>query len=67
VGNEFRAEVAERLEFQERTNRGLMYRFFGEIIDPPDETAMVPAVVNSVAARLRIALRGNTDPPDEEE
>jgi len=57
VGNEFRVEMAERFEVQERTNRGLMYRFFGEIADPPDETAMVPALVNSVAARLRIAPR----------
>ena len=55
VGNEFRMALAERLEAHERTNRGLMYRFFGEIADPPDETAMVPALVNSVAARLRIA------------
>jgi hypothetical protein len=28
VGNEFRTELAERLETQERTNRGLMYRMF---------------------------------------
>ena len=55
VGNEFRTRFAERLELQERTNRGLMYRFFGEIADPPDETAMVRALVNSLAARLRIA------------
>src|SRR5262245_32647801 len=54
VGTELRVELAERLEFQERINRGLMYRFFGAIADPPDEAAMVPAVVNSVAARLRI-------------
>ena len=26
VGNTFRVDVAERLETQERTNRGLMYR-----------------------------------------
>ena len=54
VGNEFRVEMAERFEVQERTNRGLMYRFFGQIADPPDETAMVPTVVNRLAARLRI-------------
>jgi hypothetical protein len=54
VGNACRVELAERLETQERTNRALMYRFFGEIADPPDETAMVPAVVNTIAARLRI-------------
>jgi hypothetical protein len=57
VGSEFRVEMVERFEAQERTNRGLMYRFFGQIADPPDETAMVPAVVNNVAARLRIAPR----------
>ena len=37
VGNDFRVGFAERLEAQERVNRGLMYRFFGEIADPPDE------------------------------
>ncbi|MFW3113564.1 hypothetical protein MHAE_07299 [Mycobacterium haemophilum DSM 44634] len=36
VGNTFRVEVAERLETQDRTNRGLMYQFFAEIADPPD-------------------------------
>ena len=36
VGNAFRVEVAERLERQHRVNRGLMYRFFGELIEPPD-------------------------------
>ena len=54
VGNEFRAELAERLETQERTNRGLTYRMFGEIADPPDEAETAPALVNSLAARLRI-------------
>jgi hypothetical protein len=34
-----------------------MYRVFGEIADPPDEAGMVPALVNSVAARLRIPPR----------
>jgi hypothetical protein len=38
VGNDFRIDVAERLETQERINHGLMYRFFGEIADPPDGT-----------------------------
>jgi hypothetical protein len=57
VGNAFRTELAERLEAQERSNRGLMYRMFGEIVDPPDETAMVPALVNTLAARLRIPPR----------
>jgi predicted nucleic acid-binding protein len=57
VGNAYRAWLAERLETQQRTNRVLMYRFFGEIADPPDESAMVPALVNSLAGRLRIAPR----------
>ena len=54
VGSSFRVEVAERLETQERTNRGLMYRIFGEIADPPDETGFVPAVRDKLWARLRI-------------
>ena len=54
VGSDFRVEVADRLETQERTNRGLMYRIFGEIADPPDETAFVPAVRDRLWARLRI-------------
>ncbi len=36
VGNAFRVEVAERLERQNRINRGQMYRVFGDLIDPPD-------------------------------
>jgi hypothetical protein len=36
VGNAFRVQVAERLETQCRVNRGLMYRIFGELIEPPD-------------------------------
>jgi hypothetical protein len=54
VGNAFRVEMAEWLETQERTNRGLMYRFFGQIAQPPDESAMAPQLVNNLAARLRI-------------
>lgn len=54
VGNAFRVEVAERLETQDRTNRGLMYRVFGEIADPPDEPGSVPAVRGMLWARLRI-------------
>src|SRR5258708_8609167 len=53
VGNEFRTELAERLETQQRTNRGLMYRVFGEIADPPDEAGMLPMLVHSAAAPLR--------------
>jgi hypothetical protein len=55
VGTAFRVELAERWETQERTKRALMYRMFGQIADPPDQTAMAPMVVNSLAARLRIA------------
>ncbi|MDT5207781.1 MAG: hypothetical protein QOF67_196 [Mycobacterium sp.] len=54
VGNDFRAELAERLETQDRTNRGLMYRVFGEIADPPDEVQCVPALADKLWARLRI-------------
>ena len=36
VGNAFRVEIAERLETQHRINRGLMYRIFGELVEPPD-------------------------------
>ncbi|GFG55719.1 hypothetical protein MAGR_71600 [Mycolicibacterium agri] len=36
VGNAFRVKVAERLETQCRINRGQMYRFFGELAEPPD-------------------------------
>src|SRR5579875_272834 len=54
VGNKFRVEVAERLETQHRVNRGLMYRVFGEIADPPDETGVVAALRDRLWARLRI-------------
>jgi hypothetical protein len=54
VGNGFRVEVAELLETQCRVNRGLMYRFFGEIAEPPDGAGFVPAVRDALWARLRI-------------
>jgi hypothetical protein len=54
VGNEFRLDVAERLETQERTNRGLMYRFFGEIADPPDESSSIAVMRSALWGRLRI-------------
>ena len=54
VGNNFRVDVAERLETQDRANRGLMYRFFGEIVDPPDGSEGTPAVREMLSARLRI-------------
>jgi uncharacterized protein DUF222 len=57
VGNVFRVEMAQLLETQERVNRGLMYRVFGQIADPPDEAGMVPDVVQRLCARLRIPPR----------
>src|ERR1700757_605154 len=57
VGNNFRVEVAERLETQDRTNRGLMYRLFAEIADPPDGSECLPAVRELLWARLRITPR----------
>jgi Domain of unknown function (DUF222) len=54
VGNGFRVVVAERLETQDRANRGLMYRFFGEIADPPDGSGFVPVVRSMLWGRLRI-------------
>ncbi|KAA8956039.1 DUF222 domain-containing protein [Mycobacterium sp.] len=54
AGNDFRVEVAERLETQQRTNRGLMYRYFGEIADPPDEPACTAQVRTALWRRLRI-------------
>src|SRR5277367_3099274 len=54
VGNSFRVAVAERLETQDRVNRGLMYRLFGEIADPPDGAGFVPVVRDMLWARLHI-------------
>src|SRR5689334_3138711 len=54
VGTAFRMEVAERLETQERTNRGVMYRFVGQLADPPDESASVLGWVQHLAVRLRV-------------
>jgi Domain of unknown function (DUF222) len=54
LGNMFRVDVAARLETQERTNRGLMYRFFGEIADPPDGSGSIAAMRAALWARLRI-------------
>jgi hypothetical protein len=54
VGNAFRVQMAERLETQERTNRALMYRVFGELADPPDEVGLIGDVIDSLWARLRI-------------
>src|ERR1700756_3969486 len=57
VGNEFRVEVAERLETQDRPNRGLMYRVFAEVADPPDGSACLAAVRKMLWARLRLTPR----------
>jgi hypothetical protein len=54
VGNTFRVDVAERLETQDRVNRGLMYRFFAEIADPPDEAGSIALMRSVLWARLRI-------------
>jgi Domain of unknown function (DUF222) len=54
VGNNFRVDVAARWETQDRANRGLMYRFFAEIADPPDGAESIPAVREALRARLRI-------------
>jgi hypothetical protein len=55
VGNRFRVDVAERVETQDRVNRGLMYRYFAEIADPPDETPSIAMMRSALWARLRIA------------
>src|SRR6201999_2000156 len=54
VGNRFRVEVAERLETQERANRGFMYRIFAEIADPPDEAGSMAQMRSVLWERLRI-------------
>lgn len=57
VGTRFRIELADRLETQERVNRGLMYRVFGQLADPPDESEIAPVLTDRLCARLRIPLR----------
>ncbi|WP_428341912.1 DUF222 domain-containing protein [Mycobacterium sp.] len=54
VGNAFRVDIAERLETQERINRGLMYRIFGEIADPPDEAGSIAQMRSALWNRLRL-------------
>src|SRR6201994_3672973 len=54
VGNRFRVDVAERLETQERANRGFMYRIFAEIADPPDEAGSMAQMRSVLWERLRI-------------
>ena len=57
VGNDFRIDIADRLEIQERTNRDLMYRIFGELADPPDRCGSITAVRAALRKRLRITPR----------
>jgi hypothetical protein len=52
VGNAFRVEVAEELERQHRVNRALMYRFFGELIEPPDGPADPDLPAGTVISKL---------------
>lgn len=54
VGAAFRMAMAERLELQERINRGVMYRIVGQLADPPDEAGSAPGWVQNLAARLRV-------------
>ncbi|ODR06487.1 HNH nuclease [Mycolicibacillus koreensis] len=51
---DFHIAFAERLEHQERINRGLMYRVFGELCDPPDSADIVTKVRDALWARLHI-------------
>lgn len=59
VGNAFRIEIAQRLETQQRANRGLSYRIFAEIAEPIDgsDDPGLPAGVkvrDLMASRLRL-------------
>ena len=59
AGNAVRIEMAERLETQQRTNRGLSYRMFGEIaapVDGPDDPRLPAGVKvrDVLASRLRL-------------
>ncbi len=57
VGNAFRVDIAERLETQDRVNRGLMYRIFGELAEPPDGCGSIAAARAALWKRLRITPR----------
>ena len=59
VGNAFRIEMAGRLETQDRVTRGLSYRVFGELADPPDgpdDPGLPPGVkvIDLLRSRLHI-------------
>ena len=62
VGNGYRLNIAERLERQHRLNRGQMYRFFGELVDPPDgpddpDLPRGTVISKALWQRLRITRR----------
>jgi hypothetical protein len=59
VGNVFRIQIADRLETQQRIIRGVSYRMFAELSDPPDgddRPATAPGVKlrDVLAHRLRL-------------
>lgn len=60
AGNLFRVEVAARLETQQPVSRGLMYRIFAEIADPPDEPSSIAQMRSMLWQRLRIAPAEST-------
>ncbi|WP_156628823.1 DUF222 domain-containing protein, partial [Mycobacterium sp. 1274756.6] len=53
----FRLDVAERLETQERVNRGLMYRYFDELAEPSPERGAADAIRAALWERLHISPR----------
>ncbi|MEB3033282.1 13E12 repeat family protein [[Mycobacterium] nativiensis] len=57
VGTDFRVDMADRLETQDRINRGLMYRIFGELAAPSDGDGSIIAVRAALWKRLRITPR----------
>ncbi len=59
VGNAFRIELADRLETQDRVNRGLMYRVFGQIAEPPDGPGPSCGVKVRDLLRKRLRITAN--------
>ncbi|BBY27693.1 HNH endonuclease signature motif containing protein [Mycolicibacterium sediminis] len=62
VGNSFRVELTERLEHHHRVTRGLTYRMFAEMADPPDGAGHLPGgpgvrLRDALATRLRLVPR----------
>ena len=69
VGNAFRVELAGRLETQDRVTRGLSYRVFGQIADPPDgpDDPGLPAGVKVIdLLRSRLTHHRRRGPPPDE-